>query len=254
MRRHDGRRTALPAWSAWPRSSLWPWSRRRSPACRRPSNASPATPNADGTQPAVVVEDGAAREVDLTAGQIAAIEADPTAAVVPRGHTVGPALALSVPTVGAPTMWAQGQRGAGRVIVVIDTGVGSGFGGTLVGQACFAAKRDRNRRVLRSVRERPAGLRQHLLHARRVRRRRCPRRRGGSAVPVTVDALGLRARHRGRRRRRSSRAHPGGGTRRGGSTRSARSTRRGPSLTWPTSCSRWTTYGCSSTQGCPWRR
>ena len=77
------------------------------------------------------------------------------------------------------------------MIVVIDTGVGSGFGGTLVGQACFAANADRHRGVLRSVGERPPGLRQHLLHARRVRRRRRPRRRGGSAVPVTVDAIGL---------------------------------------------------------------
>ena len=138
MSRHDGRRTALPRARVAVAVAvvLVAVAFAGVPAA---VDASPATSNADGTQPAVVVEDGAAREVDLTAGQIAAIEADPTAAVVPRGHTVGPALAMSVPTVGAPTMWAQGQRGAGRVIVVIDTGVGSGFGGTLVGQACFAA-------------------------------------------------------------------------------------------------------------------
>ena len=89
MSRHDGRRTALPrarvavavavvlvvvAFAGVPAAV----------------DASPATSNADGPQPAVVVEDGVAREVDLTAGQIAAIEADPTAAVVPRGHTMCP--------------------------------------------------------------------------------------------------------------------------------------------------------------------
>ncbi|MGK2946955.1 MAG: S8 family peptidase [Acidimicrobiales bacterium] len=79
-------------------------------------------------------------ELSVPAAGVAALEADPrVTAVLERGRaSVTPGLATSVPRVGAPARWAAGFRGAGKVIVVIDTGVAAGFGGDLVGQACFA--------------------------------------------------------------------------------------------------------------------
>jgi hypothetical protein len=80
-------------------------------------------------------------ELSLPDQQIDQLEADPrVAAVLQRGEaTVQPALQQSVAKVDAPARWAAGHRGAGKVVVVIDTGVSPAFGGTLVGQACFAA-------------------------------------------------------------------------------------------------------------------
>lgn len=92
------------------------------------------------TQPVAVVDDAATTVVEVTAAELAALRDDPAVeAVVPRGHTVRTDIAQSVPFVGAPSVWATGERGAGQVIVVIDTGVGDTFGGALVGQACFSA-------------------------------------------------------------------------------------------------------------------
>ena len=104
--------------------------------------APPATTT--GTQPALVGEPGGdlvAREV--TDRELARLRADPaTGPVVTRGRTAHAAIAQSVPFIGAPALWATGSRGAGRVVVVIDTGVAPSFGGKLVGQACFAANQD----------------------------------------------------------------------------------------------------------------
>src|SRR3546814_8132230 len=58
--------------------------------------------------------------------------------VLTRGTTVGPALADSVPLIGAPGRWADGYTGDGKVVVVVDTGIDADFGGTLIGGACFA--------------------------------------------------------------------------------------------------------------------
>lgn len=87
------------------------------------------------------VEPAEISELTVPATAVAALEGDPrVTAVLERGRaTVSPGLAQSVPKVGAPGRWAAGYRGAGKVIVVIDTGVAAGFGGDLVGQACFAA-------------------------------------------------------------------------------------------------------------------
>ena len=60
-------------------------------------------------------------------------------ALLTRGTTVELAMAQSVAKVGALDRHAAGFAGAGKVIAVIDTGVAPTFGGTLVGQACFAA-------------------------------------------------------------------------------------------------------------------
>jgi hypothetical protein len=91
-------------------------------------------------QVAVVGQDGDVVPVHLSTAEVAAERREPdTAAVVVRGRSAATELAQSVPKVGAPTQWSTGYRGAGRVVVVIDTGVASSFGGQLVGQACFAA-------------------------------------------------------------------------------------------------------------------
>lgn len=105
------------------------------------SAAADDEPRPDGTQQVLVHgADGSVTTVEVSEAELDQLRADPAAGpVVPRGTTVHAALAQSVPKVGAPTLWGTGQRGAGQVVVVIDTGVLPSFGGTLVGQACFAA-------------------------------------------------------------------------------------------------------------------
>ncbi|MEQ1788069.1 MAG: hypothetical protein ABL966_13525, partial [Acidimicrobiales bacterium] len=95
----------------------------------------------EATVPAVVVEtSGEVEAVAVPADDLDELRRAPGVdAVVPRGRSVSAEMAQTVVKVGAPSRWAEGYRGAGRVIVVIDTGVASTFGGTLVGQACFAA-------------------------------------------------------------------------------------------------------------------
>ena len=253
MRRHEGRRTALPRVrvAAAVAVALVAAAFASVPAA---VNASPATTDADGTQPAVVVEDGAAREVDLTAGQIAAIEADPTAAVVPRGHTVGPAPR----DVGADGWCADhvvaraARRGQG------DRGHRHG------GRARASAARSSARPASPRTRRAPWGTAVRPRTSCRPSTAPASRSACAAAAMSSTPRRVGRARHRRRPRpaRTAPRSppsplvtspprawHP---TR--GSTRSACSTRKGPSLTWPTSCSPWTTYGCSSTRGCPWRR
>ena len=76
----------------------------------------------------------------VTSSGLDELEQDPRVeAVLTRGTTVEPALAQSVVKVGAPGRHSAGFDGDGKVIAVIDTGVAPTFGGTLVGQACFAA-------------------------------------------------------------------------------------------------------------------
>jgi hypothetical protein len=101
-----------------------------------------ASAGGDGSadqQVAVVDESGSidAREVSST--ELRTLEAEGAGRVVTRGRSAAPELTLTVPKVGAPSYWGIGQRGAGQVIAVIDSGVAGTFGGTLVGQACFAA-------------------------------------------------------------------------------------------------------------------
>ena len=88
----------------------------------------------------VPVDASLAVALDVTPDGLAALRDDArVTSVLTRGTTVTTALARSVPLVGAPALWSDGHTGAGRVIVVIDTGVDADFGGALVGQACFAA-------------------------------------------------------------------------------------------------------------------
>lgn len=106
-----------------------------------PGDAAAVAAAVDATAPdGGVVEPGAVAEMAVPVDQVAHLEDDPrVAAVLPRGSTMQAALAQSVPLVGAGTAWAEGATGEGEVIVVVDTGVTPSFGGTLVGQACFAA-------------------------------------------------------------------------------------------------------------------
>jgi hypothetical protein len=106
-----------------------------------PAAADPGPPPTSSTQQvAVQGDDGSVVPLEVTTAELAALRADPaTGPVVARGQFAQTELAQAVPKVGAPSQWDRGFRGAGKVIVVIDTGVASGFGGSLVGQACFAA-------------------------------------------------------------------------------------------------------------------
>ena len=91
-------------------------------------------PSGDREPVVIQMADDTVRSADVAPEEISRLEADPqVASVLRRGATVGPAIAASVPLVGAPALWSGGTRGAGKVIAVIDTGVSSSFGGTLVG-------------------------------------------------------------------------------------------------------------------------
>ena len=108
---------------------------------------------AEGEDAAAVAADAGATPVDggsvgvgpvvsleVTASGLDELEQDPRVeALLSRGTTVELAMAQSVAKVGALDRHAAGFAGAGKVIAVIDTGVAPTFGGTLVGQACFAA-------------------------------------------------------------------------------------------------------------------
>ena len=101
-------------------------------------------PKGGEQQVAVVEDDGSIDARVVSDEQLANLQAEGPGTVVTRGRTAHPQLAESVPKVGAPTFWGLGHRGAGRVIVVIDTGLDPGFGGTIVGQACFSATQNGN--------------------------------------------------------------------------------------------------------------
>lgn len=99
-----------------------------------------AEPITAGTVAAARSDTGEVTAADVTDQSLDRLRADPrVASVLTRGTTIGLAMAESVPLIGAPSRWADGYRGDGKVIAVIDTGVDPEFGGTLVGSACFAA-------------------------------------------------------------------------------------------------------------------
>ena len=53
-----------------------------------------------------------------------------------------PALASSVPVIGADTAWANGRTGAGQAVAILDTGVDKTHdffnGGKVVSEACYS--------------------------------------------------------------------------------------------------------------------
>jgi hypothetical protein len=105
------------------------------------------TAGADGTggpqqQVALVTDEGGVEARQVSSTELRDLEAADPGAIVARGRSAAPEMAQTVPKVGAPSYWASGERGAGQVIAVVDSGVQSSFGGTLVGQACFAATQE----------------------------------------------------------------------------------------------------------------
>lgn len=78
----------------------------------------------------------------LTAAQVAALTRHPSVAAIHRDVPVPPALAQSVPFVGAPVFWQVGYRGTGWTVAILDTGVDAlhpMIAGRLVHEACFSS-------------------------------------------------------------------------------------------------------------------
>ncbi|HYN88781.1 MAG TPA: S8 family serine peptidase, partial [Ardenticatenaceae bacterium] len=81
--------------------------------------------------------------LELDAGALAALAADPDVSSIVEDRLVRPELAESGPLVGAPAAWASGYTGAGWSIAVLDTGVDSGhpfLAGKVVSEACFSKR------------------------------------------------------------------------------------------------------------------
>jgi subtilisin family serine protease len=79
--------------------------------------------------------------MDVDAGGLDELLADPAVSTVEEDRALRPALAQSVPLVQADQVWAQGYRGAGWTIAVVDDGVDKthpAFGGRVVAEACYS--------------------------------------------------------------------------------------------------------------------
>ena len=98
-----------------------------------------AGPATEEEQQVAVVTDAGVEARVVSDDELLELEGSAPGHVVTRGRAAAPEIAQSVPKVGAPAFWGLGHRGAGRVIAIIDTGVGTAFGGDIVGQACFSA-------------------------------------------------------------------------------------------------------------------
>jgi subtilisin family serine protease len=89
--------------------------------------------------PLVVLEVGSSQlESLLASGRITAIEED---------HIDAAYLAQSVPLINADDAWAQGARGAGQAVAVLDTGVDRNHAfltGRIVDEACFSSNSPAN--------------------------------------------------------------------------------------------------------------
>ena len=115
--------------------------------------------------------------------------------VVTRGRSAAPELAQTVPKVGAPSFWGLGHRGAGRVIVVIDTGVGSDLRrhARRAGLLRRHARRGDARGPLRPGPRRHRGLRRHAAST-----------SASAAAADVLDAAAGPAVRRSRPRRRTA--------------------------------------------------
>ena len=80
-----------------------------------------------------------AMEVDAAA--LEALRASPEVATIIEDIPLPPALADSVPLIGAPKAWSAGFSGAGQTIAILDTGVDKThpfLAGKVVAEACFS--------------------------------------------------------------------------------------------------------------------
>lgn len=81
----------------------------------------------------------AALQVD--AAGLARLAESPDVRAVYADSEYQPALASTIPLVGADAAWARGYDGAGKTIAVLDTGIEAShsfFGGRVVAEACFS--------------------------------------------------------------------------------------------------------------------
>jgi subtilisin family serine protease len=78
---------------------------------------------------------------DVTPEQLAALEANPRFEDVQEDRLTFASLADSAPLIGAPEVWAQGGRGAGQSVAILDTGVDAVhpfLAGRVTAEACFS--------------------------------------------------------------------------------------------------------------------
>ena len=83
-----------------------------------------------------------AMEVD--AGALEALAADPEVVTIEADLTVKPSLEYSTARIGAPEAWRQGYTGSGQVIAVLDTGVDAEHPflvGKVVSEACYSGSK-----------------------------------------------------------------------------------------------------------------
>lgn len=79
--------------------------------------------------------------VEIDAEGLEALLTDPAIAALEEDRTFVRALAQSVPLVQADQVWAQGYRGAGWTVAILDDGVEAthpAFGGRVVAEACYS--------------------------------------------------------------------------------------------------------------------
>ena len=79
--------------------------------------------------------------VNVDAAGVDALLADPAIGIVEEDRAARRQLAQSVPLVQADQVWAQGYRGTGWSVAVLDDGVDAGhpaFGGRVVAEACYS--------------------------------------------------------------------------------------------------------------------
>lgn len=79
--------------------------------------------------------------LDTNLAGLDVLAAHPAVSYLEEDRLVPPTLAESTGIIGAPTVWATGNTGAGRAVAILDTGVERlhpFFGGRIVSEACYS--------------------------------------------------------------------------------------------------------------------